>query len=289
MTNDKTDPSTLTGGYALNAVSAEERAAVEAHMRASQAARNEVTELQDTAVLLGLAAEPVAPSADLKARLMAQIAVTPQLAPETAVEATAESAAAPSTQSRLTAVPATPDAASARSLPDTASQPAPSRAQLKARSMWSRPLVGVAAVAAAIAIFFGGGVAITGVLTPTNNPSEQEAAAVAAIRAANDMQQKVVEDPEAGTSATVMWSGELAQAALIVNGMPKLDDDQDYELWYIGDDGPRAAGTFEVDDKGAATKVLEGDMRAGDVIGVTIEPEGGSDTPSGDPIMAVES
>lgn len=285
MTNDKTDPSTLTGGYALNAVSAEERAAVEAHMRASQAARNEVTELQDTAVLLGLAAEPVAPSADLKARLMAQIAVTPQLAPETADEGAVSSP----TQPRLTAVPTAPDAASSPSLSDTASQPAPSRAQLKARSMWSRPLVGVAAVAAAIAIFFGGGVAITGVLTPTNNPAEQEAAAIAAIRAANDMQQKVVEDPEAGTSATVMWSGELAQAALIVNGMPKLDDDQDYELWYIGDDGPRAAGTFEVDDKGAATKVLEGDMRAGDVIGVTIEPEGGSDTPSGDPIMAVES
>ena len=56
MTDDKRKPSddvaTLSGAYALNALSAEERAAFEAHLGESESLRHEVTELADTAVLL---------------------------------------------------------------------------------------------------------------------------------------------------------------------------------------------------------------------------------------------
>ena len=286
MSPETTDPTTLTGAYAINAVSPEERAAVEEHLATSQATRNEVTELQDTAVLLGLAAQPVTPSASLKERLMAQVAVTPQLAPleasDTAVEPARHLSAVP-----LDA-PASPDEVDVAAESPAPHTTLPTPAELKARSRWSRPIVAVASVAAAAAIIVGGGVTLSGVLAPTNEP-DITAAQIAAIRAADDMEQKIVEDPAAGTSATVMWSGELEQAALIVSGMPQLGDKQDYELWFIGDDGARRAGEFDVNEDGSASRVLEGEMREGDVIGVTIEPEGGSDTPSGDPIMAVES
>ena len=50
----------------LDAATADERAAVEAEADRSQAVRNELTELADTAVMLGLAVEPVQPSPQLK-------------------------------------------------------------------------------------------------------------------------------------------------------------------------------------------------------------------------------
>ena len=70
----------LSGAYALNGVSAEERAAYEALLAESQAARNEATELQDTAVILGLSTEPVTPPPAMRAAILEAVARTPQLA-----------------------------------------------------------------------------------------------------------------------------------------------------------------------------------------------------------------
>ena len=62
-----------------------------------------------------------------------------------------------------------------------------------------------------------------------------------------------------------------------------------YELWYIGESGARPAGTFSVSESGATWRVLDGDMVAGDMVGVTVEPRGGSEQPTTDPIVAIES
>ncbi len=51
---------------------AQERADFETQLAESEELRNEVTELTDTAVLLGLAADPVTPSPALKQNIMAQ-------------------------------------------------------------------------------------------------------------------------------------------------------------------------------------------------------------------------
>jgi anti-sigma-K factor RskA len=68
----------LAGAYALDALSAEERAAYERAIAGSEEARSEATELQDTAVILGLSVAPVDPPAALRARLLAAAATTPQ-------------------------------------------------------------------------------------------------------------------------------------------------------------------------------------------------------------------
>jgi anti-sigma-K factor RskA len=68
----------LAGAYALDALSAEERAAYERAIAGSEEARSEATELQDTAVILGLSVAPVEPPAALRARLLAAVATTPQ-------------------------------------------------------------------------------------------------------------------------------------------------------------------------------------------------------------------
>jgi anti-sigma-K factor RskA len=63
-----------------------------------------------------------------------------------------------------------------------------------------------------------------------------------------------------------------------------------YELWIIPQDGtaPIPAGTFHPDDQGNASVVLP-DLPKGiaaKAFGVTIEPEGGSQTPTLPIIMA---
>jgi anti-sigma-K factor RskA len=61
-----------------------------------------------------------------------------------------------------------------------------------------------------------------------------------------------------------------------------------YELWYIDSSGARAAGTFTTDG-GRTITVLQGTMAAGDTVGVTVEPAGGSVKPSTDPVIVIAS
>jgi anti-sigma-K factor RskA len=246
----------LSGAYALNALSDAERAAHEAALQASDEARNEATELQDTAVLLGLAVEPVTPSADLRARLLAQIAVTPQL-PATEV---------------------------APQLPAIERDATPGPAELKARLRWSRPATAIVSAAAAIALIVGG-VAV-GTSSLRTEPSYQ-ASQLAAITAAPDLQERET-TLESGEQVTVRWSPTLASSVIIVDGMDSAPADSVYQLWYIGESGARAAGFLPVSDGVESWQVLDGDMHAGDLVGVTLEPAGGSSKPTTDPIMVID-
>ena len=264
INSEENDPTSLTGAYALDAVSDVEREQLEEYLLSSQATRTEVTELKDTAVLLGLATAPVAPSADLKARLMAQIAVTPQHAP--VAEPVAE----------------------APIVDGFVATPTPTPTELKARERWfSRTAVSIVAAAAAVAVLIGGGFVVANTLSSTSQTPPQ-ASGVEKIQAADDARQDTADIATGGT-ATVVWSYELGQAAIIADGMEALTDEQVYELWYINESGPRPAGLFTVDESGTISKVLDGDMQPGDVIGVTIEPKGGSELPTTDPIVGIQA
>lgn len=238
----------LSGAYSLDALSAAEREAHEATLSGSDEARYEATELQDTAVLLGLAVAPVEPSADLRARLLAQVAFTPQLPKTTPVDA------------------------------------APGPAETRARLRWSRPATAVVSAAAAIALIVGGIAVGTTSLHP--EPSYQ-ASQMAAINAADDMQE-LDTTLAGGEQITLRWSPELASSVIIVDGMAPAPEDRVYQLWYIGESGARAAGFLPVTDGVEAWQVLEGDMHTGDQVGVTVEPMGGSTKPSTDPVMVID-
>ena len=253
---DDVDPSTQTGSYALGALDADEVAAFEKHLAEHAETRNEATELGDTAVLLGLAVPPVSPPASLKASLMAQLDATPQVSAE-------PPAPAPSAAPPLLA----------------------GRAETRARARWSsRPVVALASAAAVIGLIAGGGAVATSVFQ--NNQRQEQADLFAAINAASDSQRRSVE--VADGTATLVWSEELQASALIVDGLERLPSSKDYELWYIGESGIRSAGILSAD--GSRTwRVLEGSMQAGDVVGVTVEPRGGSEQPTTDPIIKIES
>lgn len=256
MTPRKDDAASLSGAYALNALDAAERAHFEAHLADNEETRNEVTELSDTAVLLGLAVQPVNPPGTLRESILGKLASTPQLARE------AEPAPVFAT-------------------------PAQTRAETKAQARWfTRPITAVVGIAAAVAIIVGGSVVANTLGTTTFQ--QQQADQLAAINSADDS-QRVVTAMDGGATATLVWSTDLKSSAFIVDGLGALPADKVYELWYIDAVGARAAGTFTVADSGKTWRVLDGKMGFGDTVAVTVEPSGGSKTPSSDPIVVIAS
>lgn len=247
-TSPADDAANLSGLYALDALNADERAQLEAHLVGSEESRAEVTELTDTAVLLGLAVTPVAPPAALKSSIMAQLATTPQVPAEYSFGGAAEA---------------------------------------RARARWfTRPVVALAAAAASVALIVGGGLVSTTILT--NNYLAAQADQLAAIEAADDSQRAAVELDGGGT-ATLVWSAELASSALIVDGLEPLTASEVYQLWYINEAGARSAGTFTVNTAGSTLRVLDGALARGDTVGVTVEPRGGSEAPTTDPVVVITS
>lgn len=256
MTPRKHDVASLSGAYALHALNDDETKAFEAHMAESEETRNEVTELTDTAVLLGLAVDPETPPASLKASIMAQLATTPQLEREP-----------------VAVVPL--DARFS------------TKAEAKAQARWfQRPVNAIIGVAAAVALIVGGGVAVNAIST---NVTQQAAASqFAAIQAADDA-TSIKGSVAGGGQATLVYAASLKTSALIVKGMNALPSDRVYELWYIDAKGARPAGTFTVGPDGKMWQVLEGTMNHGDTVGVTVEPHGGSTTPTTDPVLVIAS
>ena len=261
MTKNEND-NNLSGAYALNAVSADERAAYEGLLAESDESRNEATELQDTAVILGLAADPVTPPPALRAAILAQIATTPQLQPDAAPAAT-ETVTAPA---------------------ETAAIASP--ASQKAQARWfQRPALAIASIAAAVAIVVGGVGIVTELGEP--NPAPSALSPMDQLTLASDKQ--TAEVPVGDATATLLWSNSLGLSALAMDGASEAPSGHVYQLWYIGDGGVRDAGvmTASVDD--GSWQLLDGEMHAGDAVGVTVEPTGGSPTPTTEPIVVIQS
>ena len=281
---DREELHLLSGAYALNALEGEEKKRFEAYLLTSKELRAEVNSLSETAVSIGLATEPVSPPAELKTRIMAQIAVTPQLAPLRDPRPTLMAVSAISPDANVQQLPS-PQGGAAEDI-RTARVEAPSRATARAAARWyTRPTVILAAAAAAVVLFVGGN--ILGLSAA--DESQQQAAAVSAIVSAKDSQQAKAAVAGGGT-ATFIWSVGLEQSAVVIDKLPKLGSGRTYQLWYI-DKGSHAtpAGTFNAASSGATVSVLAGAMSVGDTFGITVEPSGGSKKPTTAPIVAVSS
>lgn len=235
----------------------------------------EAREFEDVAAQLGLAAEPVEPSPALKAALFARLAETPQLAPEADVAAAQEPAEMPAV-------------AGTSAAPKPAETPAETPAERRAQRRWfQRPGAILAAAAAAVILFVGGAfVGLT--LGGGDSYQQQQSTALAALNAAPDTQRSTAPIAGGGT-ATLVWSAQLGQSALVATDLPQLADGKTYELWYIRGGEATAAGTMDSAGHVATWRVLSGTMNAGDTVGMTVEPSGGSKQPTTKPIVAISS
>ncbi|WP_200792211.1 anti-sigma factor [Agrococcus sp. Marseille-P2731] len=278
MQDDQQAIDDLAAAYALDALSPEDRVRFEA--QASPAARREAAELADTAALL--AADEIAPPPSLRASILDAIRAEPQdRAPrhaETVDRGESAAPAAPALRAVPRQEPAATDASPVDASAPVTRQPGPAERRAQARWRPLRMLAGVAAGAALLA----GGVAIGSQLT--GDPQQQ---ALGAVVAAADAQRAEVE-LDGGASATAIWSAELGQSVLLFDDLDAAPHGHAYQAWYIDEAGPHSAGVF--DAEGASTAVLlEGEMDAGMAVGVTVEPEGGSEAPTTEPFLVVQT
>ncbi|WJY01427.1 anti-sigma factor [Curtobacterium sp. 458] len=291
MTERHDDPSTLTGSYALDALSDDERTQVEVALASSPELRSETDSLRETALQLAYSTAPIEPPASLKASLMAQIQNTPQAAP------LAPAASVPAASAAAASDPASSDAgleARPASAPSPASASVSGPAETAARRRWfQRPAAALSAAAAVAVVFLGVGLGVGGVLNPGDESrpgTSQSTSVLDGIYAASDFQRSST-PVQGGGTATVVWSQDLGKSAVILDGVEAAPKGKTYELWYIDSKAAggsiTSAGLMDQYADGVHSAVLSGKVRDGVTVGITVEPAGGSKQPTTTPIAAV--
>lgn len=86
-----------------------------------------------------------------------------------------------------------------------------------------------------------------------------------------------------GGEASALVSGD--DVLFTASDLPTTDDDQDYQLWIVAGEDISSAGLLE-DGTGPTSSTFV-EAAAGQVVAMTLEPEGGSDQPTSDPIVAL--
>lgn len=136
-------------------------------------------------------------------------------------------------------------------------------------------LAGVAAAAITI-----GAIAVTQWPQDTPDPS------IVAV-------QEVLDAPDAvrasetvnGASITVVTAYSLNQSAVLTEDLASAPQGQDYQLWFVSEDGSAvSAGLLPRDHD---QFLLEGPPGEAIAVGITLEPTGGSEQPTSEPLVAV--
>ena len=243
------DLHTLTGAYALDALSHDEAVEFARHLNDCEACAREVAELRETAARLALAVAEVPPAA-LRARVMAALPEVRQLPPRgRAPEATV------------------------------------SRIATWRRRM---PYLAAAACLAGGLAAGGVAVDASHDAARQQAHSEQQASDLASLLAAPDAVYRTAA-VRGGGSATIVSSQKLDRTAFVHRDLPKLPASRVYELWYSRGGSMVPAGLVDHGGSAGATgtTVLAGGPRPGDGVGLTVEPHGGSQYPTSAPLLLV--
>lgn len=251
----------LSGAYVLDALEDGESEAFEAHLPGCLDCQHEVVSLRQASALMADDAALTPPST-LRDSVLAGIKTIRPLAPPT-VSGTG-SAFGPAEDRSRDESQDEKKTATGKVLP--------------LRRPGSRVTRLVAAAAAVAAI--GAGV----VYQPWQDRSPAPAALSAAdqVLAASDAKHVSI-DFKDGSSATVVRSRSQGRAVLLTRGMAVPPVGKAYEVWWQQGSGTMIpAGMMK--GPGDSKMLLKGDPGTATGVGITVEPEGGSDTPSGAPI-----
>jgi anti-sigma-K factor RskA len=249
MTSGDQDLHTLAGPYVLDAVSDDERARFAAHLAACAQCRDEVGELREAAAGLGTA-QAVRPRPELREPTIRAAYRTGQMGPVVAQNERAH------------------------------------RSGRRAGPGRARAVRGGLSAAAAVAVAAGIGIG-THYADMRGQPSRAPAAqTVAAVLGAPDAVMRTA-PVGGGGMAIVVSSRREHMAVFIAHGLRRPPRSMRYELWLMGPRGERPAGMLTIHPKGMAGPALIARMSAGDMVGVTIEPDSGSLRPTTAPVVMI--
>jgi anti-sigma-K factor RskA len=77
------------------------------------------------------------------------------------------------------------------------------------------------------------------------------------------------------------------QVILVARNLPSVPEDKTCQIWVISKGVPKPSGLFQPDGNMIATPITNSIANA-DVIAVTVEPAGGSEKPTSDPVLLAE-
>jgi len=83
-----------------------------------------------------------------------------------------------------------------------------------------------------------------------------------------------------GATGEAFVDGQSRDVVLIVRQLAPPAADETYQAWILTDQGPVSAGLFETTESGWGMTWLEAPFTPGSAIGVSVEPLGGSATPT---------
>jgi hypothetical protein len=280
---------------ALDAAEGAELRDMEAHLAACAECRAELRELRGAASALALAAPPVAPSPELRTRLLASLKATPQ---ETArVESTGSDAGRASNRAPN---PTTNPTTNVVSLEDARRDPR--------RAFVSRRAFNLTAIAASLlivslavlsAVLWRRNAALNSAVASLSRALEGARGELGETRnelASARREREILISPEmrsaqlAGTKmaesarARLTYDERTGEAMFTAARLPPAPAGKAYQLWYIADGKPMPGSVFTTDAEGRAemrASIPPEGLRA-QVFAVTLEPAGGLPAPSGE-------
>lgn len=280
------DVHSLSDSYVVGAVTPAEARDFEAHLGSCAECTDEVAEMRLVTARLS---ETVAidPPPALRTSVLAEIAATPQ-------ETAAASARVPSTR-HLNPVSSTSNPVAAGSEQAAASEAAGGREPAGDRdrnvvplqASRTRRMSSLLVAAAAVAAIGLGGWALqsretANDLSAQNEQIVQQNEQFTDLLSASDVRTVSSRFTTGGAGSVVMSESE-GKAILVAKDLPELPDDKVYEAWTIERD-PVPAGTFE----GSHSVIeLPDSTFAAQTVAVTVEPQGGSQSPTSAAIFTV--
>ncbi|HEY3733055.1 MAG TPA: anti-sigma factor [Streptosporangiaceae bacterium] len=249
MRTRRPEPHTLSGAYALDALTGADLARFERHLARCEQCEREIAGLREAAARLGAAA-PADPPARLAEQVFAATAQTRQLPP------------------------AGRDPAAPR-LPLLAWRLRGGRGG-RARA-W---LPGLALALGAAGLILA---AILGVSARSAEHQlageQQRSHTIAAILTAPDATILTARVSDGGT-ATVVMSGHEHALVFVADGLRPLPASRRYELWLLGPHGDKSAGMLPGASSGMTGPALASGVGTGERIGLSVEPAAGSPQPT---------
>lgn len=251
----------LSGAYTLDALDGEELRSFEAHLPQCADCRAEVASLREAAAIMTHDATSAPPSR-LRANILAEIKTVRPLPPSTApMSSTAGTHADPERNSGVSDLGAHRER----------------RRPSKAR---------IALLGAAAAAVLGLGVGSVWQPWHQDDSSTQASSTLEKVLAAPDAQR--VETPViGGGKVTVVRTVVGGRAAVVTTGMPPAPQDKVYELWLLSPSG-RMVPAGLMNRSGEHAMLLAGDATRATAVGITVEPSGGSKSPTSTPIALAD-
>lgn len=259
----------LLPGYALGALDDLERRSVERLLESDAAARRALDEYREVLASFTVEAEP---PAGLRAEVLERVRSTPQSAGTTDARTGTERGSGVSAPGAVAPVPSRgPGPDEADGVVDLATR--------RRRRHWG---VAVAAVAATVAVVVPTTIAV------------QVTAERDRLREQNSIVSEMLVDPDAsilrgrveggGEASALVADGDMLFRA---DGLPEPGEGKAYQLWVVAEDGSvSSAGVLGLSG-GETTSLVRGVDGVG--LAVSVEPEGGSQQPTTDPIVVLST